>query len=223
MATGTGSSYTGPTLVNNGLLAGSGSVAGPVIVAPAGDLGAGDAGAVGSFSIGGNLTLQGNVTMRVNKTSDSLSQDQLVVSGNVGYGGILIVTNITSDANVLTTTDTFQLFSVAGTPSGNFTGIVGSPGPGLAYTFKPSSGVLSIITYTIASNPTNITASVSGSTLTISWPGDHSGWILQSQTNSLGDGLDTNWVDVAGSSAGTSVSFGIDATKPTVFFRLRHP
>jgi len=75
----------------------------------------------------------------------------------------------------------------------------------------------------IASNPTNITASVNGATLNLSWPADHIGWILQSQTNSLGDGLDTNWVDITGSGAGTSVSFSINPAKPTVFFRLRHP
>ena len=66
--------------------------------------------------------------------------------GNISYGGILTVTNITSDAN-LTTTDTFQLFNVTGSKSGNFTSIVGSPGAGLAYSFNPASGILSIVTH----------------------------------------------------------------------------
>ena len=67
--------------------------------------------------------------------------------GNISYGGILTITNITSDANVLTTTDTFQLFNVTGSKSGNFTSIVGSPGAGLAYSFNPASGILSIVTH----------------------------------------------------------------------------
>ena len=128
-----------------------------MVVAPAGNLGAGDAGAIGYFFIYNNLTLQGNATLRIDKTGGSPSQDQVVVSGNISYGGILTVTNITSDANVLTTTNTFQLFSVIGSHSGNFAGIAGSPGTGLAYSFNPASGVLSIVTSTIANNPTNIT------------------------------------------------------------------
>ena len=115
----------------------------------------------------------------------------------------LTVTNTTSDATPLTTSDTFQLFNVSGSKSGNFAGIAGSPGTGLAYSFNPASGVLSIITQTIANNPTNITFSVSGNTLTLSWPSDHLGWILQSQTNSINAGLSANWFDVIGSGSST--------------------
>ena len=72
--------------------------------------------------------MHGNATLRISKTGGSPAQDQVVVSGNISYGGILTVTNITSDANVLTTSDTFPLFSVTGSRSGNFAGIAGSPG-----------------------------------------------------------------------------------------------
>jgi autotransporter-associated beta strand protein len=216
--------YTGATLVTNGLLAGVGSVSGPVVVAPSGDLGAGDAGSVGSsFTINNNLTLQGNVTLRISKTGDSLTQDQLDVNGNVIYGGLLTVTNATSDDNVLTTTDSFQLFSVSGSHSGNFTGIAGSPGTGLAYHFNPATGVLSIVVNTIPSTPTNLTFSVSNGSLNVSWPSSYIGWILQAQTNTLGSGLGTNWVDLAGTSATDTFSLPLTATNPAVFVRLRHP
>ena len=215
-----GNTYTGTTLVTNGLLAGVGSVTGPVVVAPAGNLGAGDAGGTGNFAINNNLTLQGNATMRIDKTGGTLAQDQVVVSGNISYDGILTVTNITSDANVLTTTNTFQLFSVTGSHSGNFAGIAGSPGTGLAYSFNPVNGVLSIVTSTIASNPTNITFSVSGGILVLSWPADHIGWRLQSQTNSLATGLGTNWVDVAGSTTVNSVTNVINPVNGAVFYRM---
>jgi autotransporter-associated beta strand protein len=218
--------YTGTTLVTNGLLAGVGSVTGPVVVAPAGNLGAGDAGGTGNFTVNNSLTLQGNAAMRINKTGGFPAQDLVVVSGNISYGGILTVTNITSDANVLTTSDTFPLFSVTGSKSGNFAGIAGSPGTGLAYSFNPASGVLSIITQTYANNPTNITARVSGSTLTLTWPADHIGWILQAQTNGLSAGLTVPagaWFDVAGSSSNNTNNIPINAANPTVFYRLRHP
>lgn len=214
-------SYTGTTLVTNGLLAGVGSVAGPVVVAPAGKLGAGTAAGIGTFTINNNLTLQGNATLRIDKTGGSTVQDNVTVSGNITYGGILTVTNITSDANVLTTSDTFPLFSVTGSKAGNFSGISGSPGTGLSYSFNPANGILSIVN--MASNPTNISFSVSGSTLTLSWPADHTGWILQAQTNSLGAGLSTNWVDVAGSAANNTNVITISPANPTVFYRLRYP
>lgn len=75
-----------------------------------------------------------------------------------------------------------------------------------------------------ASNPTNITVSASSSTMTLSWPADHLGWVLQAQTNSLDTGLSTdNWVDVPGSDSSTTSVITMDPTAPTVFYRLRNP
>jgi autotransporter-associated beta strand protein len=76
---------------------------------------------------------------------------------------------------------------------------------------------------TIASNPTNITFSVSSGTLTLSWPSDHLGWILQQQMNTLNAGLTTNWTDVTGSANVTTTNITIVPGNPTVFFRLRKP
>jgi hypothetical protein len=78
----------------------------------------------------------------------------------------------------------------------------------------------------IANNPANITYSVSGSTLSLSWPEDHLGWILQAQTNSLSVGLVPAagaWFDVPGSSSSTNAIITINRLNPTVFYRLRHP
>jgi len=70
----------------------------------------------------------------------------------------------------------------------------------------------------IADNPTNITASVSGNTLTIAWPADHIGWILQAQTNGLSS---TNWFDLPGSDAVNAVVIPINPANTSVFYRLR--
>lgn len=72
----------------------------------------------------------------------------------------------------------------------------------------------------IASNPTNIMASIAGHQLTISWPTDHIGWRLQTQTNALSSGLATNWADVPDSAATNKLSFPIHADNATVFYRL---
>jgi autotransporter-associated beta strand protein len=139
-----GNTYTGTTLVTNGTLAGIGSINGSMVVAPLGNLGAGDEAGVGTFTIGGNLTLQGKATLRIDNTIGlSVSNDLVSVSGSITYGGILTVTNVTSDANPLVAGETFQLFSAGG--SDNFTSIQGSPGPGLGYSFNPASGVLSVV------------------------------------------------------------------------------
>lgn len=72
--------------------------------------------------------------------------------------------------------------------------------------------------------PTNILSSVSGGTLTLSWPSSHVGWTLQTQTNSRSVGLTmpTNtWFDVSGSASTNQVGVAIDPANPTVFYRLR--
>ena len=51
---------------------------------------------------------------------------------------------------------------------------------------------------TVNTNPTNILFSAANSQLTLSWPADHTGWQLQAQTNKLSVGINTNWVNVSG-------------------------
>lgn len=65
--------------------------------------------------------------------------------------------------------------------------------------------------------PGFITNSISGSTLTLSWPGGQ-GWRLQTRTNLvLG-----NWQYVTDGGV-SSTNISVDATKPTVFYRLTFP
>ncbi len=220
-----GNSYTGTTIVSNGVLAGVGSIAGPVVVGPNGILGAGDAGGMGVLTVSGSLTVQGAVAMRISKTGGTPGSDLISGIATANYGGTLVVSNVTSDATALVAGDVFTLFS-AGSHTGNFATIAGSPGAGLAYQFNSTSGVLSVITQTYANNPTNITASVNGNVLTLSWPADHTGWILQAQTNSLGSGLSPvagNWFDVTGSDANNTNVININSANPTVFYRIRKP
>lgn len=212
--------YTGPTFVNAGTLAGVGSIAGPVTINPGGNLGIGDAGsAAGVFGINNSVTFHGQATFRIDKTGGNRTSDQLNSVTTANYGGTLVITNVTTDGTPLALGDTFNLVS-ATTHNGTFNTIVGSAGPGLGFSF--ANGVLTVVNG-VASNPTNLTFSVSGGTLTLSWPADHLGWILQSQTNSLSTGITTHWFDIGGSSSVTSVNYGLGSTNPTVFYRLRHP
>jgi hypothetical protein len=76
----------------------------------------------------------------------------------------------------------------------------------------------------VNSNPTNIVFSVtSGNQLTLSWPADHTGWRLQSQTNAPGVGIGSTWYDVAGANATNQATFSIDPTNGSVFYRMVYP
>ena len=75
----------------------------------------------------------------------------------------------------------------------------------------------------VATNPTNITVQVVANLLKLSWPGDHTGWRLQVQTNDLNVGLGTNWSDVSGSAATNQMFFPINPAQGGVFYRLLYP
>lgn len=72
-------------------------------------------------------------------------------------------------------------------------------------------------------NPTNVMFTVTNGLLTLRWPSDHTGWQLQAQTNSLSAGISTNWVDVAGSTTTNQVTFPINVSNGSVFYRLSAP
>jgi hypothetical protein len=78
-------------------------------------------------------------------------------------------------------------------------------------------------TVTVNTNPAPITISVSGNTLTLSWPADHLGWHLQVQNSSATAGLGTNWVTIPGSDSVTSTNITINPTIASVFYRMIYP
>jgi len=76
--------------------------------------------------------------------------------------------------------------------------------------------------YPVPSTGTNITAVVSGKNLTVSWPSNYVGWILQ--TNAVDVGNSFYWGDMPGSGTNSRMTF--PTTNPTFqseFFRLRYP
>lgn len=75
----------------------------------------------------------------------------------------------------------------------------------------------------IATNSTNITYTVNGGTLTLSWPTDHIGWQLQIQTNNLAMGLSTNWIVVPNSTTTNSMTVPVNLINDCTFYRLSYP
>jgi hypothetical protein len=85
-----------------------------------------------------------------------------------------------------------------------------------------TDGTLRVAT-SINTTPANIVSVLSGNNLTLSWPADHTGWRLQAQTNSLGVGLRSNWVDVVGSTTVNQMTIQMTPANGSVFFRLVYP
>ena len=204
---GSGTGTNNVTVKTSGTLGGSGIILGAITVQAGGNLAPGNA-AIGTLTISNTLTLGGNTTIEINK---GVGQDVVVVNTN-NYGGTLTVVNV---GGALSAGDTFTNFNTLAF-TGNFSSIIGSAGVNLAYAFNPTNGVLSIVSTGVITPPV-LNVAQSGSTLTFSWT--DASFKLQSQTNSLANGLKTNWSDYPGGGS-SPVGVTINPANPTVFFRL---
>jgi autotransporter-associated beta strand protein len=162
----------------------------------------------------GALELAGANTYTGDTAVNSGSTLKLDTSGN-SSGTFRAVSGATLNLNYIGTM----------TVSSFYTNGVSLPGgiynSGNLSTFITGTGSLHVLG--VPSTPTNITFSVSGSNLNLSWPANYLGWILQQRTNSLTLPAASNWVDVPGSSSITATNIPIHHDIPTVFYRLRHP
>jgi autotransporter-associated beta strand protein len=196
--------YTGPTtnsagtLLVNGTLASSsvsvatnttlggiGTISGPVSILNGGTLTSGSQTTAGTQNIG-TLTVNNTVTFSsaakafvvINKTASTHSL--VNVSGAITYNGTLTATNISGTPVV---GDQFTVFS-AGSVSGNFTTIAGTPGPGLAWSFNPANGVLSVVSgvapFTVPPHISTIT--LTGTNLTVTGTNAQSGALYYTLT-----------------------------------------
>ncbi len=204
-----GSLAGGTVTVNGGVLSGTGTLNGATTVPSGGTLSPGGGG-IGTLTVSNSLTLAGNTVIQLNK-SLAQSNDVIAVSGALVYGGTLAVTNL---GGSLVAGDAFRIFKSGG--SGSVT-LAGDAGSGLSFSF--SDGVLTVVSAG-PGGPAMLTNSVSGSTLSLSWPAGQ-GWLLQMQTNNLSTGLGTNWMDVPGSTGISSTNITLDLGQPAVFYRLK--
>jgi autotransporter-associated beta strand protein len=198
-------------------LSGSGTVSGSVIangtIVPGGST-------IGTLNFNSDLTVNGNLKFDLKK-GQAQSNDVVNVSGVLTNSGTGTLTVTLLGTNALVVGDQFTLFSQP-LQNGNALTIV--PPAGVTFTnnlaVDGSIAVLSIAP-AVNTNPTNITVSVSGNTLNLSWPADHLGWTLQ--TNSLSLANTNFWFPYPGSSALTNVAIPMNPSQTNVFFRLVYP
>ncbi|HEX4264226.1 MAG TPA: autotransporter-associated beta strand repeat-containing protein, partial [Verrucomicrobiae bacterium] len=215
------------TVSTNGTLGGSGSIGGTVTVQAGGRLAPGTpargalTNAIGTLTATSAVSVSGTVAMKIDRNGSPSSDKFVAPAVTVNSGATLTVANIGSTN--LIAGDSFTLFSapVSGT-FGTLT-LPTLPASGLVWTNRLAlDGTIAVIaTTTVNPNSTNITASATSGTLTLSWPQDHTGWTLQAQTNAPGIGLGTNWADVTGSASTNEVALPINSTNGSVFYRLK--
>ncbi len=176
----------------------------------------------------GNIALQGTYTL-ANGTKMSFGLNGPASNGQISLSGAA---------------------SFAGSLSANFNDIffwpvVGSSFTLLSYTSK--TGLLftntvlpAFITWQTNYNPTTFTLSVvarstnpapgtlyfsepTPTNLLLRWPGDHTGWRIQAQTNPPTVGITTNWAILPGASLTNQFVMPFDRTNGSVFFRMIYP
>lgn len=225
---GNGTTLSGGTLIVNGVLpagtfsiasgttiGGHGVINSTVTLPPASTLSPGES--IGQLTVNNTVNLQAGSVTRMELDKAAGTNDQLHVNGVLVYGGTLIVTNLDGQ---LWAGDTFQLFSASGY-SGAFSATSFPPLPnGFNWQWTPANGTLSIVA-TVALNPTNVTAQLTGNTLELNWPPDHTGWRLETNSVSLADS--NAWFTLAGSISTNQVFLEVDPAEGNVFFRLLFP
>lgn len=209
----------GAVLVRGGLLAGTGSILGDVTVSSGAALTAGITNA-GTLTLVGSLTFEPGATCYAKLDQGQGTQDLVQGLNQLTYAGTLNVTNL---SGTLAVNDSFKLFDAAIYHGAFATIVPATPGVGLAWDTSElaSSGTLKIAPGSAVNpNPTNLLYTVSGGTLSLEWPADHTGWHLQMQVNAPRVGLGTNWVEVPAATATNKMTFPLNATNGSVFFRL---
>jgi autotransporter-associated beta strand protein len=230
-------SYTGPTSVTGGTLAvtGSGLSASTNFTVAGGAL-LDFSGLSATFALGGARTLSNSsvgalLAGNFNCTSGTLS----LVSD--GVNPCFIQTNGTltlSSSTVIKVNNPGSLLGVgrhtiiSAASGGRVTGslpavtITGTGSAGSTTLQTNSSGGLDlVVTSTTSTNATSLKASLGTGNLTLTWPGDHLGWVAQSNSLDLANPVD--WFDILGSQLATNLIINLAPTSPKVFYRLRYP
>ncbi len=204
------------TLHSGQTLQGIGTVNGSV-TAPAGSTVSPGEGAIGTLTVTNTISLAGNTVMEINRSGAPTCD--LIVATNIQYGGTLTVNNLGGAPQLF---DSFKLFK--GAYSGAFVSSnLPALGTGLVWTntLAVNGSIAVVAGPTTNPNATNITAVVTGTTLSLTWPGDHLGWTLL--TNSLDLANPTDWHPYPGSASVTNVDITINPGQPNVYFRMAYP
>jgi hypothetical protein len=198
------------TLNSGQTLSGGGSLRGNLNAQAGSSLNPGDI--FGPMTVENNITLNGLLTMQLNRTNGPASDELISLAGTIAAGGTLLVTNL---GPTLQPGDTFQFFNLA---VSGFVAVSLPPVGANAWANNlANNGTIAVV----STIPPSVTAQMGvGNLLTLTWPTDHTGWQLQVQTNGPAQGLGTNWVDIAGSTTTNLMVIPVNGNNGSVFYRL---
>ena len=204
---------SGNITLTNGTLGGGGTLLGPVTIQANGVLAPGSGG-IRTLTISNHLALQPGSTTIFKISKSGATNDFIRGLRKLTFGGILIVTNL---AGGLATNDTFKLFDATNYAS-SFSSLVLPPlNSGLIWSNRLAlNGSIMVVK---APSPLLAFSLTSSNTLWFNWTNAAAYFVLQSQTNSLGAGLSTNWLDYPGGS-NPPVPILPDKNSGSVLFRL---
>jgi len=239
--TGT-NTYTGATLINAGALAlgGSGSISNTALLSVASGA-VFDVSALGSpFALGHGQTLSNNAA-----ATGAIKGNFNTGSGTVSVSFVSGTPALTITAGTLTlSAATAFLVNNIGPALGvgSYEIIAPAIGGAVVGTLPPltvtgggvasaalainNGGLFLVVNSTVNLSATNLTFSVSGGNLNVSWPADHTGWRLLVQTNHLNLGVSQNIADFAtvpGSAVTNQVSLPINGGVSVEYYRLAYP
>jgi fibronectin-binding autotransporter adhesin len=169
---------------------------------------------VGTLTSSGAFTIGGVSTFEIDGASTNADR---IIAPSIVYGGTL---NLVTNGNPVTGTRTYKLFQ--GSLSGTFSTITTQAIAGVTWDLSTLNSAGTVTVTGPAgppTTPTNITVSISGSQLTLSWPSNYTGWTLQ--TNAAGVDSPTNWFAYPGSTGTNQITVNIDKTKKNVYYRMQ--
>lgn len=215
-----GSLTNSAVIVAGGTLGGTGLIRGAVTVQTGAMLAPGLA--IGKLTISNSLTLASGSRTLMELNASLGTNDCVNGLTTVNFGGTLVVSNL---AGTVTNRQTFKLFGAAGY-TGNFSSLSNAtPQTGLMWYFNPANGMLTAVP-TAFLNPTNLSVRLNGTNLMLSWPADHTGWTLLSQTNNLNKGVSMNtndWLRLTNSADTNQINIPLNPASLGGYYRLAYP
>jgi polygalacturonase len=154
-------------------------------------------------AIGTNLLIKLNWFAAANAVSYNVKRST-VSGGSYSLAGNVTATNF---ADAAVTPGVTYFYVVAATNS------AGESADSIQVSAVPLPSLIS----------TNLSLQPGSNQLWLSWPPEHTGWRLESQTNTVVSGLGANWTVVTGSRTTNRMLFPIDPRNGSVFFRMVSP
>jgi glucuronoarabinoxylan endo-1,4-beta-xylanase len=166
------------------------------------------------------INVTNNAVSQISAFKDSASDNFAIVAINPETGTLTQTFNLTGvSCKSVTPWVTSATLSLASQASVTVTNN--------AFTYAlPAQSVVTFVGQGVQTASPLITAVLNGSSLTLSWPVDHTGWTLLSQTNHLTNGVSQNpadWMRVTSSSSTNQTVISISPNDPRGYYRLVYP